>query len=176
VLDVLSLGLPMVCAVNGGCAGVGLLHALACDVRFAASTAKLSTAFSRRGTVAELATSWLLPKIVGHANALDLLLSGRTVDAEEAARLGLVNRVCEPDQLLDDALAYARDVAERCAPRAVAAIKRQVYDDWSRSVAGSEAAFRGLLADPAHAADLAEGAAAFLERRVPRFEPYTGDE
>ena len=110
---VLMLGVPLVAAINGACAGIGLVQALACDVRFAADEAKLATSFARRGTVAELATAWLLPRIVGHANALDLLLSGRTVRADEAAALGLVNRVVAPERLLDEAHAYARDLAAR---------------------------------------------------------------
>jgi len=87
---------PIIAAVNGACAGIGLVQALMCDVRFAAEGAKLTTSFARRGLVAEHGISWILPRLVGPANALDLLLSGRLVFAEEAQALGLVNRTLAP--------------------------------------------------------------------------------
>ena len=88
-----SIPKPIIAAINGPCAGIGLVQALMCDIRFAASGVKLTTAFARRGLVAEHGISWILPRLVGPANALDLLLSGRVVLAEEAYELGLVNRV-----------------------------------------------------------------------------------
>ena len=84
---------PLIAAINGACAGVGLVQALFCHVRFAADTARFSTAFARRGLVAEYGIAWTLPRLVGLENALDLLLSGRTFDASEAKALGLVSRV-----------------------------------------------------------------------------------
>src|SRR5205823_9018767 len=89
----LSIPKPIIAAINGACAGIGLVQALMCDIRFAAAGAKLTTAFARRGLVAEHGISWILPRLVGPARALDLLLSGRVVLAQEAAELGLVNRV-----------------------------------------------------------------------------------
>ena len=101
----LTIPKPIVAAINGPCAGIGLVQALMCDIRFAAEGAKLTTAFARRGLVAEHGISWILPRLVGPARALDLLLSGRVVLAEEAAELGLVNRALPGDRLLDEALA-----------------------------------------------------------------------
>src|SRR5262249_50124568 len=106
----LTIAKPIIAAVNGACAGLGLVHAPLCDLRFAAAGAKFTTAFVRRGLVAEHSISWTLPRLVGQANALDLLLSGRVFLAEEAAAIGLVNRVVEPAALLDTTLAYARDL------------------------------------------------------------------
>ena len=103
----LSIPKPIIAAINGACAGIGLVQALMCDLRFAAEGAKLTTAFARRGLIAEHGISWILPRLVGPARALDLLLSGRVVFAEEAQALGLVNRVYAPDRLLDAALEYA---------------------------------------------------------------------
>jgi enoyl-CoA hydratase/carnithine racemase len=162
---------PLVAAINGACAGVGLVQALACDVRFAATSANFSTAFARRGLIAEHGMAWLLLRIVGHAAALDLLLSGRKIAAAEAARLGLVNRAVADGELLSEALAYARELAEQCAPRAMADIKRQVWQDWLRT--GEEAVAEGhrLVSTPERAVDLAEGVAAHVERRAPRFAP-----
>jgi enoyl-CoA hydratase/carnithine racemase len=174
MLHALSIEKPMICAINGGCAGIGLVQALACDVRFAASGIKISTSFARRGLVAEFAASWFLPRIIGHSNALDLLISGRTITAEEAAELGLVNRVVPGERLIHDAHAYAADLAEHCSPLAMAAIKRQVYDDWSRAALESEDEWRRLIAQPHRKADFREGVASYAEGRPPRFAPYTG--
>src|SRR5450759_157821 len=107
----LSIPKPIVAAINGACAGIGLVQALMCDVRFAAAGAKFTTAFARRGLVAEHGISWVLPRLIGPARALDLLLSGRVVLAEEAQELGLVNRVLKPDTLLEQTIDYARELA-----------------------------------------------------------------
>jgi len=103
---------PIVAAINGGCAGLGLITALHADIRFAADDAKITTAFARRGLPAEEAVSWILPRIVGHAVALDLLLSGRVVRGSEAAAMGLVHRALPGDELLPAATAYACDLAQ----------------------------------------------------------------
>ena len=106
-----------------------------CDVRFAAEGAKLTTAFARRGLVAEHGISWMLPRLVGPARALDLLLSGRVVLAEEAHELGLVNRVLAPAELIDATLDYARELVVNCSPTSMATMKRQVYADLQRAAA-----------------------------------------
>jgi enoyl-CoA hydratase/carnithine racemase len=175
MLHGLRIAKPMICAINGPCAGIGLVQALVCDVRFAAEGAKLATAFARRGLVAEFGSPWLLERIVGHANALDLLLSGRTITAEEARALGLVNHVVAPEQLMGEAVAYARDIAEHCSPLAMAAIKRQVYDDWFRTASESEDEWRRLITQPHRKPDFREGVASYVEKRSPRFSPYTGE-
>jgi enoyl-CoA hydratase/carnithine racemase len=165
----LSIPKPIIAAINGACAGIGLVQALMCDLRFAAAGAKLTTAFARRGLVAEHGISWLLPRLVGHERALDLLLSGRVVLAEEAQSLGLVNRVSAPDQLLDDAFAYARELASCSSPASMATMKRQVYADLQRDLpAALEEADRLMLASFA-GGDFVEGVTSFLERRDPRF-------
>src|SRR5206468_7145184 len=96
----LTIAKPILAAINGACAGLGLVQALMCDLRFAAAGAKFTTAFVRRGLIAEHGSSWMLPRLVGPARALDLLLSGRVVLADEARAMGLVNRVVPPDALL----------------------------------------------------------------------------
>jgi enoyl-CoA hydratase/carnithine racemase len=165
----LTIRKPMIGAINGACAGIGLMQALQCDVRFAADTAKFTTAYARRGLPAEYGSSWLLPRLVGLEHALDLLLSARVVGAEEAQRIGLVTRVCSPDAVLGDAQAYARDLAENCSPRSMAAIRRQVYGDLSRPFSESMVHTLALMQEFAGNPDFAEGVASFVEKRPPSF-------
>jgi enoyl-CoA hydratase/carnithine racemase len=162
---------PLIAAINGACAGVGLVQALFCHIRFAADTARFSTAFARRGLIAEYGIAWTLPRLLGQERALDLLLSGRTFDAAEARELGLVSRVVARDDVLGAAQAYARDLALHCSPRAMAVIARQVRE-------AQDTTFDGALLtsyDEADrfigSADLREGVASFVERRAPRFPP-----
>ena len=165
----LSISKPIIAAINGACAGIGLVQALMCDMRFAAEGAKLTTAFARRGLVAEHGISWILPRLVGPARALDLLLSGRVVFAEEAQALGLVNRVLAPDRLLEAALDYAGELAHHCSSASMATIKRQVYADLERTLADALAEADRLMLASFTAPDFVEGVASFLERRDPRF-------
>jgi enoyl-CoA hydratase/carnithine racemase len=167
----LTIPKPIVAAINGACAGIGLVQALMCDIRFAAAGAKLTTAFARRGLVAEHGISWMLPRLVGPANALDLLLSGRVVFAEEALGLGLVNRVIAPEKLLEETLEYAAELASKCSPTSMATMKRQVYSDLERGLAESLAAADVLMLQSFTAADFVEGVTSFVERRDPRFAP-----
>jgi len=167
----LSIPKPIIAAINGACAGLGLVQALMCDVRFAASGAKLTTAFARRGLIAEHGISWILPRLIGPARALDLLLSGRVVLAEEALQLGLVNRVVAPEVLLEQAVDYARDLACGSSPASMATIKRQVYSDLLGDLAGATAEADRLMLASFAEPDFAEGVTSFLERRDPRFAP-----
>jgi enoyl-CoA hydratase/carnithine racemase len=165
----LSIPKPIIAALNGACAGIGLVQALMCDIRFAAEGAKLTTAFARRGLVAEHGISWILPRLVGPARALDLLLSGRVVFAEEAQTLGLVNRVLAPDRLLDAALDYAHELVVNCSPASMATIKRQVYADLQRDLPGALVEADRLMLASFAAPDFVEGVTSFVERRDPRF-------
>jgi enoyl-CoA hydratase/carnithine racemase len=165
----MSIPKPIVAAINGACAGIGLVQALMCDVRFAAEGAKLTTAFARRGLVAEHGISWLLPRLVGPARALDLLLSGRVVLAEEAFGLGLLNRVIAPGSLLEQTLDYAREIALSCSPASMATMKRQVYADLQRTLPEALGEADRLMLDSFTAPDFVEGVTSFLERRDPRF-------
>jgi enoyl-CoA hydratase/carnithine racemase len=162
---------PLVAAINGGCAGIGLIQVLVADVRFAAAGAKLATAFTRRGLVAEFGASWLLPRIIGTGHAMDLLLSGRTITAEEALGMGLVNRVYPREELLDAAQGYARDLAANCSPLAMQAIKEQVATDWTGELDDSVTTAAKLVKEPARRPDFREGVAAYTERRAPNFAP-----
>ena len=167
----LTVQKPMIAAINGACAGIGLVQALMCDLRFAAAGAKITTAFARRGLVAEHGMSWILPRLVGPARALDLLMSGRVVLGEEAAELGLVNRALSGDRLLDETLAYARDLATNCSPASMATMKRQVYGDLQRGLSEALEEANRLMVESLGAPDFREGVSSFLERREPRFVP-----
>jgi enoyl-CoA hydratase/carnithine racemase len=165
----LTIPKPIIAAINGACAGIGLVQALMCDIRFAAAGAKLTTAFARRGLVAEHGISWVLPRLVGPARAMDLLLSGRVVRAEEAQAMGLVNRIFEPERLLEETLSYARELAVNCSPASMATMKRQVYADLQRDLPEALAQADLLMLESFTAPDFVEGVTSFMERREPHF-------
>lgn len=165
----LTVRKPILAAVNGPCAGYGLSLALFCDLRLAAESAVFTTNFAPAGLVAEHGQSWMLPRLIGHASALDLLWSARRVDAREALELGLVNRVVLPGALLDEATGYVRDLAARCSPAALADMKRQVYRHLTLSLGPAMEETERLTELSFRRKDFAEGFAAYRERRRPRF-------
>jgi len=132
---------------------------------------KMTFAFSQRGLVGEYSVTWLLPRLIGTSRALDLLLSSRVVTAEEALSLGLVNRVVPADQLLDEALAYAGELASKCAPASLAAIKEQVYADWERDLEAARVDVAGRMKASFTSPEFREGVKSFLQKRPPEFPP-----
>lgn len=169
----LEIPKPIVAAINGPAAGIGLIQALVTDVRFAVAGAKLTTAFARRGLLAEHGLSWLLPRLIGTSRATELLLSARVVLAEEAAELGLVHRVVAPEELLDAALTYAHDLAEHCSPLAMGLTKYQLSHHWNVSLADARAETAELVDRLHGTADFDEGVRSFVEKRPPRFAPLS---
>jgi enoyl-CoA hydratase/carnithine racemase len=164
-----SIPKPVIGMLNGATAGIGLVHALYCDLRFAAEGAVFTTAFARRGLIAEHGISWMLPRLVGHANALDLLMSARRVSSDEALRMGLVNRLCPPEKLREETFAYARDLADFVSPSAIAVIKRQLYDVPFQTLAEATIEANREMMVALRGADFREGVASFVEKRAPRF-------
>jgi enoyl-CoA hydratase/carnithine racemase len=160
---------PVIAAINGSCVGIGLTQALMCDIRFAAAGAKFAASFARRGLIAEYGVSWILPRLTGWGVALDLLLSGRTFLAEEAAHLGLVKEVVSPEQLMTRVMAYADDIAQNCSPASMAVIKRQAYGDALREVADANSRSEVLLQQSLQLPDVIEGITSFLDKRAPSF-------
>lgn len=160
---------PIIAAINGPCAGLGFCFALFCDMRFASQQAVFTTAFARRGLIAEHGISWTLPRLVGLSKATDLLLSARKVNAEEALRISLVDRLYAGDDLMPATLAYARELAELSSPRSLRVIKRQLWQspmqslDEAMDVADHEMAL-SLASD-----DFKEGVKHFVEKRAPAF-------
>lgn len=168
-----TIAKPVIAAVNGACAGIGLIAALNCDLRFVSATAKMTTAFVQRGIMAEHGLAWTLPRLVGTSRALDLLLSGRVVLGEEAVALGLADRVFAPEELMPKTLEYAKALAANGSPVAMGTIKRQVYQSWHTSLEESRTtAIRFWMGHLRHEPDFKEGVNSFLEKRPPVFQPW----
>jgi len=169
----LTIPKPMIAAINGACAGIGLVQALVCDVRFMASGARISTAYARLGIPAEYGLSWILPRMIGPEWALDLLLSARPVEAEEAQRIGLVSRLCPADRVLAEAEAYAARLAGSSSPQSMASIRRQVWGDLGRGYTEANEGWLDAMRrlNRPENPDFAEGVQSFVEKRPPRFAP-----
>ena len=167
----LGYRLPIVAAVNGACAGIGLSLVLFCDLRFVAADAKLTTAAPKLGLPAEYGASWMLPRLIGVTRANDLLLSGRVVTGAETADWGLWNGVeADGEATLAAARAYGRLLAATAGPNAVTTTKRQIaYDLLRNDPAASVADSLRLLDAAMGTAEYREGVAALTEKRPPHF-------
>ena len=171
-----SIRKPVIAAIHGACVGMAIPIALFCDLRFATPKAFFMTAFAQRGLIAEWGSSWLLPRMVGNANAMDMLLSSRRVYAEEAKQMGLINRVCEQEQLINEAKAYIANLAENCSPYSMAIIKRQLHADWMNSLNDAQHIAEDLMLKSFAGENFKEGVAAILEKRPPNFPPLKLDD
>ena len=167
----LAVPKPMVAAINGACAGFGLVQTMMCDVRFAVPGARMTTAFARRGLPALHASSYLLPRLIGMSRATELLVSGRTFTSDEAATFGLVHQLIEADRLMSAVVEYATDLASNCSPRSIATIKGQLRASYSQSFLETVAQAEGLEHAALSSADFREGVMSFVERRPPAFGP-----
>jgi len=164
-----AIGKPVIAAINGPVVGLGLVIALYCDLRLASEPARFSTTFARRGLIAEYGMAWMLPRIIGMANALDLLFSARTIDAAEALRMGLVNRVFPQETFFEKAQESAQELASTVSPRSLRIIKRQVYEAMSQPLAEAfDISVREMMAC-FHTEDFKEGVAHFVEKRPAAF-------
>jgi enoyl-CoA hydratase/carnithine racemase len=165
----LALPKPIIAAINGPAVGLGAVIPLFCDFRLASTQAKFSTVFARRGLIAEYGMAWLLPHMVGLSNAMDLLLTGRMVDAAEALRMGLVQRVFPEAEFAEAVEAFAGDLTNGVSPRSVAVMKQQIYAALSEPLGEAiDRSFREMLAS-LQSEDFKEGVAHFVEKRAPRF-------
>jgi enoyl-CoA hydratase/carnithine racemase len=164
-----AVGKPVIAAINGPVVGLGLVIVLYCDLRFASDAARFGTAFARRGLIAEYGMAWMLPRIVGLPNALDLLYSARMIDAAEALRMGLVNQVFPQDLFLQKVLEYARDLAANVSPRSLRVMKRQVYEAMFQTLSEAFGSSEREMLASLQSEDFKEGVAHFLEKRAPSF-------
>jgi enoyl-CoA hydratase/carnithine racemase len=165
----LSIRKPLIAAVNGPCAGLGFVIAMLCDMRFASEKARFTTSFSQRGLVAEHGISWVLPRLIGSSRALDLLWSARKFDADEAERLGVVDRVVAPERLLPEAQGYIENLAENCSPTAIMLMKQQVYRHLMQPLGPAMEESNRLMAESLKRTDFKEGVESFVDKRPPRF-------
>jgi enoyl-CoA hydratase/carnithine racemase len=160
---------PVIAAINGPAAGIGLIMTLYADMRFVSDKAVLTTSFAQRGLIAEHGISWLLPRLIGPAHALDILLSARKFSAQEAREMGLVNKVFAADTFMDNVMAYARLLAETVSPRSMAVMKAQVwksyFQDFGEALEVADAEMPPSFKWP----DFKEGVDHFLEKRSPKF-------
>ena len=164
-----AIGKPVIAAINGPVVGLGLVITLYCDLRLASESARFSTTFARRGLIAEYGMAWMLPRIVGIANALDLLFSARTIDSPEALRMGLVNRVFPHETFLEKVQEYAQELASTVSPRSLRIIKRQVYEAMSQPLAEAfDISVREMIAC-FRTEDFKEGVAHFVQKRPAAF-------
>lgn len=165
----LSVQKPLIAAVNGACAGLGLVFALLSDLRFVEHSAKFSTAFSQRGLIAEHGVSWILPRLIGSGKALDLLWSSRKFDGNEAHRLGLAERLCEPGKAREEAVEYVKELAATASPTSLKVMKAQVYRHLSMSLGEAMRETNAWMQESLEREDFREGVRSFIERRPPSF-------
>jgi enoyl-CoA hydratase/carnithine racemase len=166
----MSVRKPVISAINGPCAGMAFPIILFSDLRFASDRATFTTAFVRRGLIAEWGVSWILPRLVGPATAMDLLISGRKFDALEAERIGMVNRTLPHDDLLPFVRGYVEDLAKYSSPTSMAIMKREVYHHLMSSLGDAHDESVKLMVESFDRHDFREGVNSFLEKRPPKFQ------
>jgi len=164
-----AMPIPVIAAMNGPAAGAGMALALSADFRFAAPTAAFMGGFIRIGAIPEVGLAWTVTQLIGGAAARDILLSGRRVDAEEALRLGLVTRICAEGQVLEESLAFAREVVRNCSPRSIAVTKRMLQQVNHQSFAEAFEQARLETRPAIRSSHFREGVAALRDHRAPNW-------
>ena len=165
----LSIPKPIIAAIHGPCVGLGLVVSLYCDFRFASENARFSVIFSKRGLVAEYGIAWMLSRLVGLGNAIELAFTSKMIDAREALRVGLVSRILPEENFPAGVQEIARELAATVSPRSLAVMKRQIYRALDQNLGESFAlAIEEMRASMA-ASDFREGVAHFLEKRPAAF-------
>jgi len=166
-----EMATPIIAAINGSAVGVGLTLPMQWDIRIAAADARLGFVFNRRGVIPEANSTWIVPRLVGVARAMDVLLTGRLFTGEEAAAMGLVSRAVERERVLPVALEIAEDIAANTAPVSVALTKRLVYESLAEPDRAAAQAREGrAFWWTGRQADAAEGIRAFLDKRPPAWK------
>jgi len=160
---------PVICAMNGSAAGYGLDLALGCDIRIMSREAKMAAAYVKRGIVPESGGTWFLPRLIGWSKAAEIIFTGRTLKAEECLNLGLVSRVCEPEEVLPAAQKLANEIASN-APLAVQAAKRLMRMGCEETFSTHVHHVFLQLLPLIRTTDFLEGVKSFIEKRPPKFE------
>lgn len=161
---------PIIAAINGPCAGIGLIFTLYADFRFADQTAKFTTAFAQRGLIAEHGIAWLLPRLIGEAHALDLLFTARVFRGDEAERVGLVTRALPTNELMPHVMDTATHLAKNVSPRSLAIMKRQIRESYTQSFARSLDLANFEMEQSFASFDFKEGVDSFVEKRPAQFK------
>src|SRR5437660_12796785 len=164
-----SLPKPVIAAVNGPCAGAGLSFALGCDIRIASDAAKFGPSFALIGLHPDWGGSWFLPKLVGTAKACELVFTGTMISAQEAEKIGLINRVVQPDQLLPIVNELAEKIAKN-PPGALRLAKESIYRSLTSDLETAFARETQVQMECFYSEDFLEGVTAFLEKRRPQFK------
>lgn len=165
----LALRKPVIAAINGVCVGAGFTMALYSDIRIAARSARLGTVFIRRSLPGEQGTTWILQRLIGVSRMMDLLLTGRLIDAQEALQSGLLSRVVDDAEVLAQAREIAEGIADNCPPLAVAEAKRMAYANMFGGLADAIREDNAAIARLGRTQDFKEALKAFLEKRKPEF-------
>jgi enoyl-CoA hydratase/carnithine racemase len=160
---------PIIAAINGPCAGISMVLTLLCDMRIAAESAKFTSAFAKRGLIVEYGGAWLLPRVAGLANAMDIWLTARVFDGNEAKALGLVNRVLPDEGFLEAAMAIAHDMANNNSPRSMRIIKHQLWESLFQDLDGALNLAYTEMNESVKSEDFKEGVAHFMQKRAPNF-------
>ena len=167
---IMAIRKPVIVGVNGACAGLGMSIALLGDMRFGTENSRFVTAFAQRGLIAEHGQSWVLPRLVGSSRALDLLWSSRKVGAEEALRIGLMDRVVATDDLVAECKSYIETLAANCSPTSLMMMKKQVYRHMNANLHDAMVESNEWMAESLKREDFKEGVESFMERRAPDFK------
>ncbi len=160
---------PIIAAINGPAAGVGFIMALYADIRFAKEGAVFSSAFSKRGLIAEWGVGWILPRLVGIARANDILFSSRKFTADEAEQMGIVNRTFSESDFDDAVFEYAKDLAKNVSPRSIRIMKEQIYNAQGETIGENLESSMQAMLDSFGSEDFKEGVAHFVEKREAKF-------
>ena len=166
----MSIRKPVIAAINGACAGLGLAIASMTDLRIVERSAKFSTAFSQRGLIAEHGISWTLPRLIGSGNALDLLWSARKFTGAEAKDIGLAEKRVEDGESLATAIDYVRNLAASSAPKSLQVMKAQIYRHMNMQLGDAMRETNDWMAASLQRDDFREGVRSFIEKRPPNFE------
>ena len=160
---------PIIAAINGPAAGVGFIMALYSDIRFAKESAIFTSAFSKRGLIAEWGVGWILPRLIGLARANDILFSARKVSAKEAEKMGLVNKTFPDEEFDNEVFSYAKGLADLVSPRSVRIMKEQIYKAQGESIQENLESSMKAMIESFDSEDFKEGVAHYVEKRAPKF-------